>query len=185
MASYNTQYDAANTAVRAFLTRIGEYYLKRSFNTAVKGIAKNDWIKIKEDIFEGKCAYCGKSSEKLQMDHLIMINRTEFGLHHPGNIVPACPKCNKRSKGKLKSYNSWGDHLSYICENNKESQLFLERWKKIRKHLQEGDYVYPNLSTEEESAIRIIANNLYEIVKQEFDRALDLYKKLDESFSKR
>ena len=51
MASYNTQYDAANTAVRAFLTRIGEYYLKRSFNTAGKGIAKNDWIKIKDEIF--------------------------------------------------------------------------------------------------------------------------------------
>ena len=34
MAIYNTPADAANTAVRAFLTKVGEFYLDRSFNTA-------------------------------------------------------------------------------------------------------------------------------------------------------
>jgi hypothetical protein len=33
MAIYNTSFDAANTAIRAFLTRVVEYYLGRSFNT--------------------------------------------------------------------------------------------------------------------------------------------------------
>ena len=70
MALYNTAYDAANTAVRAFLTKIGEYYLDRSFNTS-SGLAKQDWIKIRDEIFEGSCAYCGDSGVKLQMDHLI------------------------------------------------------------------------------------------------------------------
>ena len=185
MATYNTQFDAANTAVRAYLTRIGEYYLERSFNTTSKGAAKNDWLKIKDQIFEGKCDYCGSSTENLQMDHLVMMNRTEFGLHHPGNVVPACPKCNKRSKNELKKYNNWEDHLSYICESNDEGHLFLVRWKKIKKHVKEGEYAYPDLSIEEKSAIGIIANNVYDIIKQEFDRALNLYKNLDETFSKK
>jgi hypothetical protein len=33
VAIYNTSSDAANTAVRAFLTAVEEHYLKRSFNT--------------------------------------------------------------------------------------------------------------------------------------------------------
>ena len=33
MAIYNTASDAANTAVRAFLTKVGEFYLGRTFNT--------------------------------------------------------------------------------------------------------------------------------------------------------
>lgn len=182
MTTYNTQFDAANTAVRAFLTRIGEYYLKRSFNTAGKGIAKNDWIKIKDEIFEGKCAYCGKSSEKLQMDHLIMMNRTEYGLHHPGNIVPACSKCNTRSKNDRKLYNNWEDHLLFICERENEKQLFAERWKKIKNHINDGEFAYPNLSAKERKAIRIIAEHIYSNIKAEFEKSLELYKTLDESF---
>ena len=34
MATYNTPSDAANTMVRAFLTKVGESYLDHSFNTA-------------------------------------------------------------------------------------------------------------------------------------------------------
>ena len=33
MAVYNTDSDSANTAVRAFLTKVGEYYLNETFNT--------------------------------------------------------------------------------------------------------------------------------------------------------
>ncbi|CAE6902108.1 HNH nucleases [Vibrio sp. B1FIG11] len=33
MAIYNTASDSANTAVRAFLTKVGEHYLGHSFNT--------------------------------------------------------------------------------------------------------------------------------------------------------
>jgi len=40
MTIYNTSADAANTAIRAFLTRVGEYYLGRSFNTG-NGKAKD------------------------------------------------------------------------------------------------------------------------------------------------
>jgi len=65
MATFNTQYDSANTAVRALLTKIGEYYLGRTFNTAINGRAKEDWNIIKDEIFEGKCAFCGKSADRI------------------------------------------------------------------------------------------------------------------------
>ena len=34
MTVYNTGADSSNTAVRAFLAKVGEFYLGRSFNTA-------------------------------------------------------------------------------------------------------------------------------------------------------
>lgn len=185
MATYNTQFDSANTAVRAFLTRLGEHYFGKSFNTTSKGQAKLIWEKIRDDIFGGLCAYCGKSASKLQMDHLIMMNRTEYGLHHPGNVVPSCSKCNTRSKDKSKCYNKWEDHLLYICERENEKDLFAERWKKIRDHINEGEFAYPKLSSEEKKAIQIIVENLYSSIKNEFDKALELYKKLDESFAEK
>ena len=41
MTTYNTGADGANTSVRAFLTRVGEFYLGRPFNTA-SGQGKKD-----------------------------------------------------------------------------------------------------------------------------------------------
>lgn len=183
MALYNTAYDASNTAVRAFLTKIGEYYLGRSFNTR-SGLAKQDWLKIRDEFFGRCCAYCGISSVKLQMDHLIMFNRQEFGLHHPGNIVPACTSCNKRTKDNNGNYNSWENHLSIICERNNSKNQFFDRWKRIKQHIDEGEYAYPKLTEGENKAIKIIANNLYERMKTEFEASIDLYKELDKEFIK-
>lgn len=184
MSVYNTPADAANTAVRAFLTQLGEYYLKRNFNTS-SGKAKADWERIRDEVFGAQCAYCGKTGTKLQMDHLIMFNRTEFGLHHPGNVVPACTQCNSRSRNATKGYHSWEDHLSFICETNNEKDKFYDRWKRIKEHVGSSDYKYPILTDEEEKAIRIIANNLYENIKNAFDNSINLYEQLDQAFSKR
>ena len=46
MTVYNTGSDSANTAVRAFLTKVREFYLGRSFNTA-SGQGKKDWVRKK------------------------------------------------------------------------------------------------------------------------------------------
>ena len=89
MATYNTPSDSANTAIRAYLTKVGEHYLGHGFNTG-SGKGLKIWKKIKEVIFDGQCVYCGSQDEKLTVEHLIMFNRTEYGLHHPGNIVPCC-----------------------------------------------------------------------------------------------
>lgn len=184
MSIYNTPADAANTAVRAFLTSLGEHYWGSSFNTG-SGKGKSDWGKIKQDIFKNECAYCGAKELKLQMEHLIMFNRSEYGLHHPGNVVPVCAKCNSRTKREDKTYTLWEDHLSSICEENNEKDKFFDRWTRIRKHLSEGEFAYPRLTTEERDSIRIIANHLYEKIKYEFQNALTLYKELDKTFNKK
>lgn len=183
MALYNTPYDAANTAVRAYLTKLGEYYLGHSFNTS-NGRGMADWNKIRDHVFEGKCAYCGDLISKLQMDHLIMFNREQFGLHHPGNVVPSCAGCNKRSKDTKGAYNSWEKHLSIVCELNNSKDQFFDRWNRIKKHIETGEFAYPKLKESEIKAIKIIANNLYNRIKGEFDAAFELYQELDKEFTK-
>jgi len=181
VAIYNTSFDAANTAIRSFLTKIGEYYLGRSFNTG-NGKAKDDWNRIKIDVFNGKCGYCGEECANPQMDHIIMFNRTEFGLHHPGNIIPACTTCNKRYKKPDHTYFTWEEQLEKICQINGQQGKFSERKEKILSHIRsEG---YPNLSKEEQDAIRIIAESLYKNIHTESDKSLELYKQIHKAFVK-
>lgn len=184
MAVYNTSYDAANTAVRAFLTKVGEYYFGKTFNTN-SGIAKKTWHKIRDEIFEGKCAYCFNSSTKLQIEHLIMFNRKQYGLHHPGNIVPVCTACNKRQKDEGNIYLGWEDHLEQICRRNNDLDSYFDRKKKIKAHMNDGEYKYPELNEAEQHAIRVIANFLYENIKVESAKALKMYEELDSAFVKR
>ncbi|BCB38132.1 hypothetical protein BCJMU51_3029 [Bacillus cereus] len=182
MAIYNAFADAANTSVRAFLTKVGEYYLGSTFNTG-KGNGKIIWKDIKENIFNGKCAYCGQKPEKLQIEHIIMFNKKECGLHHPGNIIPCCAKCNTRKK-ENGSYVSWQEHLIKICNDNGDVSSIKERTRKIKQHMEEGKYKYPKLSEEEKKAILVIANRLYEYIKLENTKCLDLYQDLQNEFLK-
>jgi len=99
MAIHNTFYDVANTAVRVFLTKVGATYWRKTFNTGL-GSDKEIWNKVKNIAFHGKRCYCGKASDKLQIKHLIKYNREEYGLYHPGNVVPVYSDCNKRDKVK-------------------------------------------------------------------------------------
>jgi len=136
MAIYNTSSDAVNTAVRSFLTKVGEYYLGRSFNTG-SGKGKETWQHIKEIIFDNECAYCGEQNQLLQIEHLVMFNRKEYGLHHPGNIVPCCKTCNKRERKADGTYTNWSEHLEMVCDKNNQSIHFQRRKKKIEQHMKE------------------------------------------------
>ena len=178
MAVYNTPSDAANTAVRAFLTSVGEHYLGRSFNTG-SGRGKDIWKQIQAS-FNETCAYCGTAS-KLQIEHLIMFNRSEYGLHHPGNIVPVCKYCNERQKDGNKNYISWEAQLALKCDGS-SSELFKQRRQKILNHIEQ--YKYPTLTEQERHAIRVIAESLYENIKNESEKSLSMYRKLDEAFVK-
>jgi len=180
MTVYNTGADSANTAVRAFLTKVGEFYLGRSFNTA-SGQGKRDWLRIKDGVFGEKCAYCDEKT-KLQIEHLIMFNREEFGLHHPGNLVPVCSECNKRKKINNK-YVNWEKQLEFICKERGEMDKFHKRKIKIIKHIKEEKY--PELSKEEKHSIRVIAGSLYTNIKSELDKSIELYKQLDKAFVKK
>ena len=176
MAVYNTPSDAANTAVRAFLTSVGEFYLGASFNTA-SGRGKAIWQQILAD-FSHRCAYCG-SEEKTQIEHLVMFNRSEYGLHHPGNVVPVCRSCNERQKDEKKRYVGWEAQLAARC-GGRESVEFKERLAVIVAHQQR--YRYPVLSIQERNAIAVIAESLYENIKAESEKSLTMYKKLDRAF---
>jgi hypothetical protein len=177
MAVYNTPSDAANTAVRAFLTAVGELYLKKSFNTA-SGPGKKLWDQIRKE-FEESCAYCGTPGA-VQIEHIVMFNRTEFGLHHPGNVIPVCKNCNKRKKSDSGRPLSWQDHLKVICGN--DSKTFKARQTKIAAHI--VSYEYPQLTDHERHAIRVIAESLYENIKSESNKSLAMYEKLDSAFVK-
>lgn len=181
MAVYNTSSDSANTAVRAFLTKVGEHYLGHSFNTA-SGKGKAIWHSIRDDSFEACCAYCGEQSHPLQIEHVLMFNRAEFGLHHPGNTVPCCKSCNKRERLADKTYCNWEQHLQKVCSSRDEAHQFNARRQKILENFQR--FNYPNLNQNEQHAIRVIANSLYENIKTESEKSLDLYKQLDEAFVK-
>jgi len=179
MAAHNTGSDSANTNVRAFLTKIGAHYLGKSFNHS-NGKSKLHWRKIVEETFNSQCAYCGiseKEAKKLTMEHLIMFNRTECGLHHPGNVVPCCTPCNKRAKDKDKKYIGWQEHLKYICQDNKEN--IQKREKTILKHIENEKY--PNLSENELSCLKAIARHLYTSTQSEFDKAFSLFIDIDKT----
>lgn len=175
MAIYNTPSDAANTAVRSFLTSVGEFYLGRSFNTG-NGPGKAIWAQICAD-FNGRCAYC-ESDGKLQIEHLLMFNRTEYGLHHPGNLVPVCTGCNKRHRNEQGRHVPWQEHLQHICRD--QPNLVDERRERITAHTKR--YKYPELSEQEKHAIRVIAEALYDNIKGESEKALSMYRKLDQAF---
>ena len=179
MAVYNTSSDSANTAIRAFLTKVGEYYLGHSVNTG-RGKGKALWLSIRDNDFNNCCAYCGEENEKLQIEHVFMFNRTEFGLHHPGNIVPCCKGCNKRERLEDKTYCDWEQHLVKVCERRGEPEKAKVRKQKILDNFKK--HQYPKLNTNEQHAIRVIASSLYENIKTESEKSLDLYKKLDEAF---
>lgn len=176
MAIYNTPSDAANTAVRAFLTSVGEHYLGKSFNTG-SGSSKALWEQIKSD-FSGGCAYCSQIGA-VQVEHLVMFNRTEYGLHHPGNVVPVCKSCNERQKDEGKKYISWQAQLALKC-GGVATRDYLERKGKIDSHIER--YNYPKLTTQERHAIRVIAESLYENIKSESEKSLRMYRSLDQAF---
>ena len=57
-----------------------------------------------------------------------MFNRKECGLHHPGNVVPSCKSCNKRTRDKeSKEYVGWVKHLETKCDSSEEFKIRKEK----------------------------------------------------------
>ena len=179
MARHPQASDASNTMIRAFLIKVGELHLSHSFNVG-SGAGKKIWNRIKEDTFNNSCAYCEikeSSLEKLTMDHLIGLNREECGLHHPGNVVPACKSCNNSKKKKYKKgevNRAWMDYLEDICLTMDE---YKKRKKRIMDHRSSEDY--PKLTDDEINSLKAVASHLYSTVQSELDKSLNLFKQID------
>ena len=172
MTTHNTGADAANTAVRAYLTTLGEKYLGHGFNTG-SGKGKQIWSEIKES-FQMRCAYCDVETSSPTIEHLISFNRSAGGLHHPGNVVPCCRACNHRAKIDGQEVD-WKVHLETVVDRDEHSSILTlrERRARIERHVEK--YGYPSLSDDEMSAIRTIAESLYESIKGEVRKGTDLY----------
>jgi len=127
MPTNYTEQDAANTAVRAFLSSIGGSYLDTGKWNTGSGQGEKYWQKIKE-YFSNQCAYCGADDKPLMREHLVMLNRGQCGLHHPGNVVSCCRKCNTRRRNDGK-YPSWSGQLQIICKHRKVGNGISERRK--------------------------------------------------------
>lgn len=50
------------------------------------------------DAYQHRCAYCGRKSAHLTVDHVIPVSRG--GKHTKNNVVPACKSCNCSKQAK-------------------------------------------------------------------------------------
>lgn len=83
-----------------------------------------DW-KVAMLHFRGSCAFCGRpegraKKDKLDRDHLVAISKG--GKTVPGNIIPACTKCN-RGRGN-KDWDEWFKKQSFYS-SEREHRLVM------------------------------------------------------------
>lgn len=64
-------------------------------NAPGDGVTREQW-KLVLMCANGRCYYCGKKSDKLEMDHITPLTRG--GADDITNVIPVCKKCNS-SKG--------------------------------------------------------------------------------------
>ena len=168
----NTPSYAANIATRVFLKKVGEHHLGRVFDTE-SGQGREDWNRIKNEVFGGECSYCGKKG-KLEIEHLVMNNAEQCGLHHPGNVVPCCGECNARMKTEEGAYVDWKTQLRSINQQSSDGIDYCEkRLNRILNHIHEEQY--PNFTSDELAELKAIAKSLYEAVRGEPRKAFDRY----------
>lgn len=95
----------------------------------------DDFDNVK-DFFDWECAYCGKK-KKLQVDHIVGLNKDDVGFHCLGNIVPACASCNssKRDvpvnefisdKKRIKKIKDWMRRNDYPSEFFQQNPQIVE-----------------------------------------------------------
>ena len=72
-----------------------ERHVKRERDKA-RELRKSAWWR--QQVQVGVCHYCGKKvgAAELTMDHVVPVARG--GTSTKGNVVPACPACNKTKK---------------------------------------------------------------------------------------
>ena len=79
---------------------IGKSYAhrRRQWEGEPPGVSIRDWMRL-VDRFGGRCAYCGETAARLQMDHVLPLSRG--GRHSIGNVLPACKRCNNSKSSRL------------------------------------------------------------------------------------
>ena len=115
---------------RVILNRVSEF-LHRS--AKLEKFSEKQWKDDVKTYFEGKCAYCGKSTPQLHKEHIIPINKDGLGLRHNGNIIPACSTCNHEKKKYDEKYD---DGYVKFCKQNGYNDALA----KIRQYMKDKGY---------------------------------------------
>lgn len=71
---------------------------KARVRNAIGFFTTTEWLKLLE-LYHNRCAYCGKKSKGLTVDHIVPLIRG--GTNTIDNIVPACGACNSSKKANL------------------------------------------------------------------------------------
>lgn len=66
---------------------------------AVGSFTATEWRELL-CLYRSRCAYCGKKSKKLTVDHIIPL--VKGGTNTIDNVAPACGKCNSSKRDKLR-----------------------------------------------------------------------------------
>ena len=88
----------ARTDKGRFTKRKTEIKRKHQIKATDCTLTRDQWTEIK-DRFGHRCAYCNRTMERLEMDHVIPLSKG--GTHTSANIVPACRTCNARKGARI------------------------------------------------------------------------------------
>lgn len=81
-------------------------------------LSAESWAYLRETVFERDnyiCQYCGEKGGQLECDHVIPLSRG--GTNELGNLVTACPACNRSKRSTLIS--EWKGRNDGQNQNNK------------------------------------------------------------------
>jgi 5-methylcytosine-specific restriction endonuclease McrA len=84
-------------------------------------LTAEQWIECKSH-FENKCAYCGRTMQRLEQEHFIAL--TMGGEYTKNNIIPACRSCNS-SKHNRDFYEWYPKQKFYSPEREKQILSYL------------------------------------------------------------
>ena len=101
-----------------FSAKIWTAWRRKTSKTLKKDFTLMDWNNCL-NYFNNKCVYCGVSTDKLAIDHLIPISN--FGETIKTNIVPSCKSCNSSKKNH--EFESWYTKQQFYDEDRKQNIL--------------------------------------------------------------
>ena len=129
-----------------------------------------DW-EIAKEHFKARCVYCG-STDNLVKDHAIPMNAQHLGRDRPGNVVPACRKCNYAKKDR-----NYIDFCSEKPENRNPAKYGRKAEQAITEFMREQGYkgLSRNKATLEE--IKTIIDKARDVAGKERDKAATEIKK--------